>query len=248
MKKLYVEIADTSIKREYGLMDRKHLSKNNGMLFKFPYPHHLGFWMKNTYLPLDIAFIDDNGTIIQIEEMIPLSTRAISSKERCRYALEVNHGWFQNNDIREGCKVFGNGILDSSVKFSQSVMPLQVPEQSTTMMPNMMPLQPEQPGQFDPLPQPSPDVLLNRSFKEILQDANNKGKDLIIIYQTKGGVVLPPKSISPPFTFEKDAEGNVDAIVKVWDNQDAGWKSFLIDNILDLEEKEQEIIEEKMEI
>ena len=71
MKKLFVELANTHIKQAYGLMDRKSLPDNNGMLFKFKYAHNLSFWMRNTYIPLDIAFLDDNGKVLQIESMAP---------------------------------------------------------------------------------------------------------------------------------------------------------------------------------
>jgi uncharacterized membrane protein (UPF0127 family) len=94
MKKLKIELADTPSKRELGLMGRKKLAQNNGMLFKFPESNVLSFWMKNTYIPLDIAFLDDNGRIVQIESMNPLSTRTTSAKQPCRYALEVNKDWF----------------------------------------------------------------------------------------------------------------------------------------------------------
>lgn len=107
MKKLYVSIADTDEKRASGLMHKKHLDPNKGMLFKFPYSHHLRFWMKNTYIPLDIAFIDDNFKVIQIERMYPLSTRAITAQHPCKYALEVNSGWFDKNGIKVGTQVSG---------------------------------------------------------------------------------------------------------------------------------------------
>lgn len=110
MKKLKIEIADTVLKREFGLMDRKSLNANGGMLFKFPYPHYLTFWMKNTYLPLDIAFVDDNGKILQIEEMYPLSTRAIRSDYMCKIALEVNHEWFKKNHVSVGSYLIGEGL------------------------------------------------------------------------------------------------------------------------------------------
>jgi uncharacterized membrane protein (UPF0127 family) len=113
MKKLLVELADNELKRTYGLMDRKSLASNHGMLFKFPYAHHLRFWMKNTYIPLDIAFINNAGKIEQIvEHMIPLSTRAVTSSNLCRYALEVPAGWFKENGIKIGDKIFSSAIAE----------------------------------------------------------------------------------------------------------------------------------------
>ena len=219
VKKIFIEMADTHIKREYGLMNRKKMSKNDGMLFKFPHSSYLTFWMKDTYLPLDIAFINDDGRIMQIQEGFPLSTRAIRSSNRCRYALEVNRGWFAENNLGEGAYVGGLGF---NKRFAQDAgyTGLDVPMVETTQ-------------------NPTPDIMLNKSFKEVLRDADVRGRNLIIMYQTKGGIMLPPKVISPPFTFEHDAEGKHDAIVKAWDNQTSGWKSFLIDNIMDLQSQEE---------
>jgi len=229
MKKLFIEIADNHYKRSYGLMDRKSLPINNGMLFKFPTSDKLHFWMANTYIPLDIAFIDDEGKILQIESMAPLSTRNISSNKPCRYALEVNKGWFKNNGIKVGNIIGGVGISDLNKK-AQIIDPN-----------NPAPQQPQQ-------PLPNPDIKLDLSFKEMLDKANLQGKDLIAIYRTKSGITLPPKVISPPFTFEKDENGRHDAIVKVWDCQTAGWKSFIIDNIINLEPKEKEENKKEKEI
>jgi len=232
MKQLFIEIADTHEKRTHGLMRRKHMSKNHGMLFRFPYPEFHTFWMKDTYIPLDVAFIDDHGKILQIETMTPLSTRAVCANYRCRYALEVNRGWFSENNVSVGSKVDGEGIR-SRKKISQATpqvagavpgVPEAIPEQP-------LPGEPAQPSE------PQPEVMLNLSYKDRLEKANLKGQDMVLMYQTKGGITLPPKVISPPFQFEEDADGHHDSIVKAWDNQSGGWKSFLIDNILSLEEK-----------
>ena len=192
MKKLFVELADTSLKRELGLMHRKKMSPSQGMLFKFQSSHHLSFWMKNTYLPLDIAFIDDDGIILQISEMIPLSTRPVMSSTRCRYALEVNRGWFRKNKIEEGSQIAGLGMGEVNKRFAQDV-PLE-----EMQAPN----------------QPTPDVYLNQSFQQMLEKADRLDQDLLIYYQKKDGYTLPPKSISPPFLFEPDEDGRVDNIVK----------------------------------
>ena len=109
MKKVYIETANTHIKRAYGLMDRKSLGKNQGMLFVFTRAQPLSFWMQNTYVPLDIAFIH-NGKIEQIETMNALSTRSVSSNNHCRYALEVNQGWFKEHGIKVGTRILGEGM------------------------------------------------------------------------------------------------------------------------------------------
>jgi uncharacterized membrane protein (UPF0127 family) len=236
MKKLFIEIADTSIKREYGLMNRSYLPKNQGMLFKFHQPLFASFWMRDTYIPLDIAFLDDDGRVFQIESMTPLSTRAIYSDNKCKYALEVNRGWFSENNIKVGSRIDGEGIGNYK-KTAQIISQLPPPVEGA------VPGSPEPviggpiPGEPAPLPQPEPDVMLNLSYKERFKNAELKGQDILIIYQTKGGITLPPKMVSPPFNFEEDAEGHHDAVVKTWDNQTGGWKSFLIDNILSLEEQ-----------
>ena len=208
MKKLYVEVADSHSSRAKGLMGRKTLSSNAGMLFKFPFDDKLSFWMANTYIPLDIAFLNRDGKVLQIESMVPLSTRSVMSSKLCCYALEVNKGWFERNGIKEGDFIQGHGISSNRI------------------------------AQVDTQEAIDPDVRLNMSFREKLEDAHLHGKNLTVIYQTKKGNVLPPKVISPPFVFEKDEDGKSNAIVKAWDNQTAGWKSFIIDNILNLEDAE----------
>jgi uncharacterized membrane protein (UPF0127 family) len=213
-KKLYIELADTMDKRSYGLKNRKNLAENHGMLFKFANPSRLSFWMESTYIPLDIAFIDDQGKILQINNMIPLSTRAITSNHLCKYALEVNSGWFNKNKISVGNKL-------SFKLFNNHTVTAQGIDQS----------QQNQQAQ-----QASPEVILEMSVMQTLQDANINGKKLIIIYQTKAGKILPPKTISPPFDFESSAEHKSNAVVKVWDEQNAGWKSFIIDNILEIQD------------
>jgi len=105
MKKLKVEIADTPSKQQTGLMFRKHLSANAGMLFSFERPRKMMFWGQNTYIPLDIAFVDEDNRIRQIAYITPLSTKAVRSDERMKYALEANAGYFSNNDIKVGTKI-----------------------------------------------------------------------------------------------------------------------------------------------
>lgn len=109
---LNAEIANNEFRRRKGLMFRKNLPLNEGMLFVFEYDQKLSFWMKNTYIPLSIAFIDGGGFIREIYDMAPLNENIIyTSKYSVRYALEVNKGWFARNNIQPGCRVFFNGCL-----------------------------------------------------------------------------------------------------------------------------------------
>jgi len=100
--KLYIEIALTNQERMMGLMFRQNLPENNGMLFIFEKEEVLNFWMKNTSIPLSIAYIRENGLIIGIYDMKPYDETAISSIYPCKYALEVNKGWFNKNNVKTG--------------------------------------------------------------------------------------------------------------------------------------------------
>ena len=101
------EVASTEAQREQGLMFRRELPKNNGMLFVFDRPARSCMWMKNTALPLSVAFIDANGTILNIENMEPFTLDSHCSKGWIRYALEMNKNWFAKNGIKAGSKISG---------------------------------------------------------------------------------------------------------------------------------------------
>lgn len=105
--RIHAEIANTAQGRERGLMGRTNLCPDCGMLFVFIRPDRVNFWMKNTPLPLSIAFIAVNGSILNIEEMQPNSTDIHSAQGRALYALEMNSGWFARNDIRQGAIIRG---------------------------------------------------------------------------------------------------------------------------------------------
>ncbi len=86
-----------------GLMFRKELEKDHGMLFVFVSPKRASFWMKNTSLPLDIAYFDIAGRLIEIHQLYPFDTRPVHSKsQQIKYALEMQCGWFENNNISSG--------------------------------------------------------------------------------------------------------------------------------------------------
>jgi hypothetical protein len=97
-----VELATTSEERSRGLMFRESLPENQGMLFVFPNERQVSFWMKNTYVPLSIAYIDAEGRIVNIADMQPQDTTSHPSAAAVRYALEVNQGWFAERDIAAG--------------------------------------------------------------------------------------------------------------------------------------------------
>ncbi len=99
---LDVEVARTDAERERGLMQRRSLGKREGMLFVYDRDEHLTFWMKNTTLPLSIAFISSDGKIQEIRDMEPLSLMTIRSRFSCRYALELNRGAFAEIGAVEG--------------------------------------------------------------------------------------------------------------------------------------------------
>lgn len=104
-KEIRVEVADTPEKLQKGLMFRDKLEKDQGMLFVFPEETYLFFWMKDTKIPLSIAFIKADGWIAQIESMEPYSLKNHHSETRVKYALEMNDGWFKENKIKVGDKI-----------------------------------------------------------------------------------------------------------------------------------------------
>ena len=104
-----VEVAKTIEERRIGLMYRKKLLNNEGMLFIFPREKIIQLWMKNTYIPLDVIFISENKVIVDIKKnMEKLSETIVKSKVKSRYALEFNAGLINKFDIRIGDKVLFN--------------------------------------------------------------------------------------------------------------------------------------------
>ena len=104
---LRAEVASTADARSIGLMYRKSLPENEGMLFVFPEAAYHGMWMKNTYVPLSVAFIDRQGAILNIADMAPLSETSHTAAGLAGYALEMNRGWFAKQGIRPGDRIEG---------------------------------------------------------------------------------------------------------------------------------------------
>jgi len=102
------EVAANEAHRQQGLMHREKMAQNEGMLFVFDGPAKVCMWMKNTRIPLSVAFIDADGKIINIEDMKPQSLESHCGKKLVRYALEMNQGWFQQRNIKPGTAI--NGI------------------------------------------------------------------------------------------------------------------------------------------
>ena len=105
--RLTVEIAATPEQRATGLMNRFSLQTDHGMLFVFEAPQPLSFWMKDTYVPLSIAFVDTRGRIVNIEDMRPQDESPHFSKGLALYAIEMRQGWFAAKGIGAGDVVEG---------------------------------------------------------------------------------------------------------------------------------------------
>lgn len=107
MHQIDAQLAMTPIERQIGLMNRPTMPTHEGMLFVFDEPTRQCFWMKNTLLPLTAAFVADDGTIVNLEDMKPQTLDAHCSTKTVRYVLEMNQGWFAKRGIKAGTKLSG---------------------------------------------------------------------------------------------------------------------------------------------
>lgn len=102
-EELTAEVALTREQQRKGMMFRPTIGENEAMLFVFPTASEQGFWMKNTSVPLSVAYIDPRGTILEIYDLEPHHTEAVESKsDNIQFVLEVKRGWFERHKIREG--------------------------------------------------------------------------------------------------------------------------------------------------
>ena len=100
---LSAEVAHTREQITRGMMWRTNMAEMEGMLFVFSRPHQAQFWMRNTVLPLSCAYIDPEGTILEVHDMKPLDETGIPAKsDQVQYVLEVNQGWFQRHNVAPG--------------------------------------------------------------------------------------------------------------------------------------------------
>jgi len=107
MHRIQAEVADTFLARMQGLMHRTHLPANGGMLFVFEDEARHCMWMKNTPLPLSVAFLDDDGTIVNIAHMEPHSEQPHCALRPVRLALEMKRGWFAERGVGPGARIRG---------------------------------------------------------------------------------------------------------------------------------------------
>jgi len=107
MHRIRAEVANDMGSRMQGLMYRKLMPQNAGMVFVFEEIAIHCMWMKNTYLPLSVAFIDQGGTIVSISDMQPQTENSHCAAKPARYALEMNQGWFAQRGIKPGAKLGG---------------------------------------------------------------------------------------------------------------------------------------------
>jgi len=107
MHVIQAELARTPREREIGLMFRTQMGPNEGMLFAFDQPGQQCFWMKNTLLPLAIAFVADDGSIVNIDTMKPQTLDSHCSDKPVRFVLEMNQGWFDKRGIKAGFRLKG---------------------------------------------------------------------------------------------------------------------------------------------
>lgn len=104
---IQAEVAATDAERQQGLMMRTKMGPSEGMVFDFGAPAGVCMWMKNTLIPLSVAFIDSEGKIINIEDMQPETLDSHCAKKVVRYALEMNQAWFKQKNIKPGSKING---------------------------------------------------------------------------------------------------------------------------------------------
>jgi uncharacterized protein len=102
-----VQVASTPAQQSTGLMYRAEMPQHEGMLFIFPEAKQQCFWMKNTLIPLTAAFVADDGTVVNLEDMQPKTTQSHCSTKPVRFVLEVNQGWFMKKGLKAGVRLVG---------------------------------------------------------------------------------------------------------------------------------------------
>lgn len=105
--RIEAEVAADQPNRMQGLMNRRSMAANQGMLFVFPQSERHCMWMRNTFLPLSVAFLDEEGKIINVEDMKPQTDDSHCAARPARFALEMNLGWFSGKGLKPGQRIAG---------------------------------------------------------------------------------------------------------------------------------------------
>ena len=105
--RIEAEVAADQPNRMQGLMNRRSMAANQGMLFVFPQSERHCMWMRNTFLPLSVAFLDEEGKIINVEDMKPQTDDSHCAARPARFALEMNLGWFSGKGLKAGQRIAG---------------------------------------------------------------------------------------------------------------------------------------------
>lgn len=107
MYRIDAEVAHTEAQRQQGLMHRREMAPQRGMLFVFPREARHCMWMRNTLIPLSVAFLDAQGRVINIADMTPRDETSHCAERPARYALEMNRGWFAQRGVKDGAAIAG---------------------------------------------------------------------------------------------------------------------------------------------
>jgi len=107
MFRIQVEVAHTDANRQLGLMNRREMPAHNGMVFVFPQDARHCMWMRNTFIPLSVAFLDEQGRILNIADMQPQTEDSHCAAAPARFALEMNQGWFRERGLKPGDAIRG---------------------------------------------------------------------------------------------------------------------------------------------
>jgi hypothetical protein len=186
--RLYTEFAGDDESRALGLMYRSSLGLNSGMLFSFASPRPLSFWMKDTQLPLDIAYVTADRRILEIKKLNPYSTRSVASSAPCQYAIEANSGFFESNAISAGSRI----VLaqEADLPASPDIPgPSDTPEQQDgpQQIPEGQSVQPHPSVQPDAQDQGRPDLVVNMSVMDVVPVANRYKLAIAFDYQLPNG-------------------------------------------------------------
>jgi uncharacterized membrane protein (UPF0127 family) len=134
LKKIFVEVAKTPHQHSKGLMFRDKLDEDSGMIFIFEKPRVLSFWGMNTFIPLDIAFLDEQGTIKDIRRIKRHDLNSVKSSCPCKYAIELEDGWFSKNGIKEGdFAELSLAEKDNIITFIKNIKTAQIKDDKDTL-------------------------------------------------------------------------------------------------------------------